>query len=386
MTSRPRSPGQQRLVSPRSPLEGRQLWRIGDWGGASEAIGRRWEEVGARVLDDLLGKPRPGPNGREYLPRAAVVLTSDPALAAAVQRHGRTHADALLVGVERGRPVLEPVDFKWSLETADVRQVSRSVLEALLADPPEPLRQALARALERAGVPPDAEPLHYDGIFLAPDHAANRVQLAPRGPLDPVWVALAPVDPQAFFAPLPGWDVAQALARADGVRLDRLETAERYYRLGAGTLGALRKLRGGIFADEPPPIDGPAATEQLRRERRLRTLGDLIAYLDRALAARSALLERLRAIERAALPYGRFRAALAERGLGDDPRERRRWDRVHGEILATVGRALRREGRALVARGRSELEALAELEALLPRWERYAQRLLSERLAAPPTA
>src|SRR5207249_2801236 len=97
-TRPPRPP--RRPISPRSPLEGRQLWRIGDWGGASEAIGRRWEELGARALRaEVLGRPRAGPDGGLYVPRGALILGEDPALAAVVHRHGKAHADALLVGI-----------------------------------------------------------------------------------------------------------------------------------------------------------------------------------------------------------------------------------------------------------------------------------------------
>ena len=75
----PRQPGQRdaapgsrrpivrRPISPRSPLEGRQLWRIGDWGGASEQIGRQWEIVGARCLQPLIGVERPGPDGQPLI-------------------------------------------------------------------------------------------------------------------------------------------------------------------------------------------------------------------------------------------------------------------------------------------------------------------------------
>src|SRR5438093_8123260 len=105
----PRQPGQRdaapgsrrpitrRPISARSPLEGRQLWRIGDWGGASEAIGRRWEQLGARALRaEVLGRARGGPGGAEYVPRSALILTEDASLAEAVHRHGKSHADALL--------------------------------------------------------------------------------------------------------------------------------------------------------------------------------------------------------------------------------------------------------------------------------------------------
>src|SRR3954447_20959053 len=90
----PRQPGQRdaapgsrrpivrRPISPRSPLEGRQLWRIGDWGGASEQIGKRWEQLGVGGLQALLGKERVGPDGVPYIPTRSLVLVTDPELAA----------------------------------------------------------------------------------------------------------------------------------------------------------------------------------------------------------------------------------------------------------------------------------------------------------------
>jgi len=375
---------QRRPISPRSPLEGRQLWRIGDWGGASEAIGRRWEALGARALRaEVLGQPRAGPDGAPYVPVQAVIITETPELADAVHRHGKSHADALLIGLMDGQVVLEPVDFKWTLETAEPRQVGTEVLEALLSPPPPLLQAALDRAIAASGAPPDAPRLYQQGIFLAPAHQDNQVQLQPRGPLPHELVVLCQVDAQEFFPPLPGWEVAQALARQDGALLTRLETAEHYYRLGAGVLGALRKLRAGLFAEELPELDGPAALAVLKRERGLRTTGDVVAYLDRALIARSELAERLRQVERQAYPYARYRADLAARGRGEDPAERRRWERLYGELMKELGRVVRQEGRALVAQGRTELQALDELAARAPVFTRLARSLLDQRLKQP---
>ena len=89
-------------ISPRSPLEGRQLWRIGDWGGASEQIGRQWERLGARCLEALVGVERPGPDGSVYLPMRALILAAEPELAAQVQAHGKSHADAILINLGLG--------------------------------------------------------------------------------------------------------------------------------------------------------------------------------------------------------------------------------------------------------------------------------------------
>src|SRR3954451_16562766 len=101
-TPAPRRIFQRRPTSARSPLEGRQLWRIGDWGGASEQIGRQWEAIGARCLESLVGVERSGPDGQVYVTKRALVLQAEPELAAQVQANGKSHADAILIGVQGG--------------------------------------------------------------------------------------------------------------------------------------------------------------------------------------------------------------------------------------------------------------------------------------------
>jgi hypothetical protein len=145
-------------------------------------------------------------------------------------------------------------------------------------------------------------------------------------------------------------------------------------------LGALVKLATGVFEDEPPVLDGPASLAQLRRERRLARLGDLIAYLDRALIARNELLERLREIERACYPFSLFRQDLASRGVvvptgkGD-----RRWHRLYGSVMRSLSDRLRAEGRRLVASGRTDARALTDLDAGRSRWTALARELLASK-------
>ena len=313
--------------------------------------------------------------------RRTLVLGAQPELAAEVHASGRPHADAMLLGVADGRTILEPVDFKWTLETANPKQVGADVLGELLTEPPALLAARLAALLADL---PGREPLHHDGIFLAPDHADNRAHLAPRGPLDPEWAILCPVDATEFFSPLVGWDVAGALARLDGAYLGTLEAAEKYYRLGAGVLGALRRLAAGIFAEAPAELDGPPALAQLRRERRLNTTGEVIAFLDRALTARGELVDKLKEVERTGYPFGRFRQDLAARGVTVGGPSDRRAGRLYGAIMRVVGEHVRAEGRALVAAGRSELQALAELENRATRWTAIARRELDQRVPARP--
>jgi hypothetical protein len=376
-----RPPG-RRPISPRSPLAGRQLWRVGDWGGASEQIGRQWERIGARCLDGLIGVERPGPDGAVYLPKRALVLAADPVLAAQVQAHGKTHADAILIGVQEGRTILEPVDFKWTLETANPRQVGAEVLGDLLAEAPPLLTTRLAEGL--ADLPSPEVPLYHDGIFLAPDHSENRAQLAPTGPLDPAWAVLCPIDADEFFPPLPGWDVALALARVDGAYLGTVEASERYYRLGAGVLGALRRLEASVFDDALPTVEGPALLAKVRRERRLTTTGEVIAFFDRSLTARAEVVDRLRDVERGAYPYSRFRDDLTARGLTPAGNHDRRWSRLYGSVMKELAGELRAEGRRQRAGGASEAAVLAKLDGQRATWLARGRALLDQRLAARP--
>ncbi len=104
--------------------------------------------------------------------------------------------------------------------------------------------------------------------------------------MDPAWAALVPVNWTEFFPPLIGWSVAEELSRLDRTPIKTLEQAERYYRLGAGVRGAIRKLAAGIFGAEAADFDDLAALASLQRERKLRSVVEIIAHLDRALTGR----------------------------------------------------------------------------------------------------
>jgi hypothetical protein len=92
---------------------------------------------------------------------------------------GLPHADALNTWREDGTLALEPLDWKWSLETASARQVSEETLARLLATELPSLSAALAEARAAVGLdqaqlaPRDAD------ASLRPDHPANRAACAP---------------------------------------------------------------------------------------------------------------------------------------------------------------------------------------------------------------
>src|SRR6266851_887215 len=149
-----------------SPLTGRLVWHIGDWGRASEHIGARWEHVAGALARERLGP-------HDYL----VVLAATPALMAEVLASGLPHADALRTWREDGQLVLEPLDFKWSLETASGRQVSSETLQRLLAAELGTLETALTEARRALGVEPTLAAEPRDGRFVAPVHPANQAAL-----------------------------------------------------------------------------------------------------------------------------------------------------------------------------------------------------------------
>src|SRR5712691_6706593 len=334
-----------------SPLTGRLVWHIGDWGRASEHIGGRWEHVAGALARERLGAD-------DYL----VVLAATPSLMAEVLGSGLPHADALRTWREDGLLALEPLDFKWSLETASARQVSSETLSRLLAAELASVETALHAARDAFGLEASAALEPHDGRFVAPVHPANHAALLAEPELPTL---LLPVEPRAFFEPLPGWSAAHALARLESSDLDRLsgiEAIERYYRLGAGVEGALSRLRTGLFETEPRKVDAPALIRDLRTAGKAPTLNALLLYVQNELANRKALEERLALLPRSAYPFGRLRSDLQKMGV---PRtivdSRGALGRAYTEVTREMASAIRSAGQELVASGISAEEALEQL-------------------------
>ena len=334
------------------------MWHIGDWGRASEHIGARWEAVAGE-----LARERIGPD--DHL----VVLAATPSLMADVLGSGLPHADALRAYSDDGALALEPLDFKWSLETASARQVSSETLTRLLAAELASLAAALAPVRAAFGLEPSAEVLPTDGRFVAPIHPANHAALLADPELPTL---LLPVDARAFFEPLPGWAAARALAQLESASLDRLssiEAIERYYRLGAGVEGALSRLATGVFETEPARVDAAADIGVLRRTRKARTLNELLLHLQRELEQRKAVDERLNQLPRTAYPFGRLRADLQKLGVARSVLDSRgALGRAYGEVTREMLAAIRAAGRELIAGGVRPAQALEQLSNEPQRW------------------
>ncbi len=341
-----------------SPLTGRLVWHIGDWGRASEHIGARWESVAGELARDRLD-----PNDR------LIVLATTPNLMSEVLASGLPHADALRAFREDTHVALEPLDFKWSLETASARQVSSETLARLLAAELGALTAALLPVRAELGLDASSEVAPHDGRFVAPVHPANHAALLAEPDLPTL---LLPVDPRSFFEPLPGWTAARVLARIEGASLERLssiEAIERYYRLGAGVEGALTRLESGIFETEPTPIDAEALIERRRRSGKARTLNELLLHLQHELEQRKALEERLAQLPRSSYPFGRLRSDLQKLGVARAVLDSRgALGRAYSEVQREMLAAIRSAGRELVSGGKSPAQALDQLAAESARW------------------
>jgi len=341
-----------------SPLTGRLVWHIGDWGRASEHIGARWEVIAGELAHERLVPD-------DHL----IILAAAPHLMSEVLGSGLPHADALRAWREDATVALEPLDFKWSLETASARQVSSETLERLLAADLPALKAALEPIRTELGLDQASELAPRDGRFVAPVHPANHAALLAEPELPTL---LLPVDARAFFEPLPGWSAARALARLEASNLDRvssIEAIERYYRLGAGVEGALSRVETGIFETEPKRVDAEAMIGVLRGRGRARTLNELLLYVQRELEQRRAIDERLAQLPRAAYPFGRLRTDLQKSGV---PRavldSRGALGRAYAEVTREISTAVRDAGRELVAAGVSPNVALDQLAAEPQRW------------------
>ena len=356
---------------------GRDQWvvrrerRIGNWGRASEHVGKRWEEVGLGLLRDLLEGRRPWPRP-DTTPLGWVALSEDPELQSILSRVGLPSPD-VIVGLRDsgGNRVVQAVDLKWHIEFASYKQISADALRELLARAVPGLREQLEANL----FPIDETVGCRDGLLFAPDIPANHAFLAsPQNrqqeyPIERADVLFAPVDGRAFFSPLPGWEMALLLVEYDRApwALASVEGAERYYRLGAGLQGAATQLLSSVFLEEPPTIAAPEGFAWLIQTFHARPAGALAQEVDKAMAARAQLVARLREVLRSPYRLSELSQTLRKLGLpmpqdidDDTPLAARSRDLLR-QVAIGHREAVRRAGLALVAQGKSDAQALATL-------------------------
>src|SRR3990172_4884029 len=105
---------------------------IGNWGRASEHVGRRWEELGFLLLAKMVDGRRPWPLA-QHRPQALLPLMSDATIQASITRIGLPSPDVIVVLADgEGALALQALDFKWDLEFASYEQIRATALQALL--------------------------------------------------------------------------------------------------------------------------------------------------------------------------------------------------------------------------------------------------------------
>lgn len=250
---------------------------VGSWGNFSAPIGQRWEQLAGAWAQTRIGGSLPSGEGA-YTLLHIEALDHNIELHREVERVGVSCPDALFCGRDSaGRVVIQPVDYKVSLDTAGFDQVeAERILDLATRGGQHTVRAIWNAALLVGGEPADTgvderegllERLHaeaicpIDGLFVSPDTAFNRVHLRSsynrqrQHPLRPVDVLLVAATPEQFFGGLAGWQEAQLLLQADRVRADLpgdLGMAEHYARLGAGAAGAMHMLHSPLFGPAEP--------------------------------------------------------------------------------------------------------------------------------------
>lgn len=217
----------------------RQVMSLADRGGASNLVGDRWADVSADHAARWMGSPRPVPGDATTSLHVERLIRLDdtPAIAAAASKRGLQNPDLLILGSLGNGPVIQAADAKFSIETARSKQVSPSVVEALL--------DLLPRFIQLIDSTTGTRPLIVPGVFLSPDYPLTHLMLQRRrgilrSTVHPDEVVLVPVDPATFFRPLEGSGLIPILASVDAlpVRFDEsLLVGLYYFRLARAAVG-----------------------------------------------------------------------------------------------------------------------------------------------------
>jgi hypothetical protein len=346
---------------------------VGNWGGASEHIGRQWEELGLRALLSRVEAGMAWPEDGASVQKI-VALAGDDALQTALSRAGLPNPD-VIVGLDVGGNglALQALDFKWNLEFASYGQIRAEATEALMERNVRPLSALLTSSL---GADPATLPA-VDGLLFTPELPVNRWFLQSEQnkrqeyPIEQGEVVFEDVAPAIFFGTLPGWEMGVLLARADRSegRLESLEGAEHYYRIGAGLQGAVAQLEVSIFVRKPPVVPAGATFDWLRDRVKPSSSSGFLQLAEKLMSTRSALVARLRAVTRCPYRFADLADALKKRGhpLPDreetlPPREREKWGELLRKVAVDHRELVYRTGLKLVEAGLSDVDALARLE------------------------
>jgi hypothetical protein len=350
--------------------------RVGNWGGASQLIGSRWEALAPDLLQRRLPWVLPAGGSRSMTILAVLALDADPVAGSTLQRAGVSASDLLLVG-QMGRSagaglLMRAADCKVSLDTADPVQTAPARLQATFQRIHESFPLVAAALHRQAQALPDTlgalvaqaigaalearwqDVLAGEGLFVAPEGGFNRWFLAqleerrrtgaplgrlpasgPRrpasetsGPVGPAQLArlMLPAHMEAttatdFLGSLPGWPSAAIIAELDGQRLEAvdLSVAERCWRVGIGLRGAVLALRRPLFRPalestrrDGAPLDFSAMLRQVIARRQPEDSATLVATVAHSVEQRRPLWEREVVVLQAPLSFGAFMTKLGE--------------------------------------------------------------------------
>lgn len=344
----------------------------GNWGGASEHIGSRWEQVGLEALRRQVSDGKPWPFDGATV-RKIVPLAGDDALQLALSRAGLPNPDVVVAVDTAGGPALQALDFKWNLEFASYGQIRAEATEALMQRQVRPLVALLERELEM-----DPATLRaVDGLLFSPELPVNRWFLSSEQnqrqeyPIDADEVVFEDVDVSQFFVPLPGWEMARLLARLDRSesRLGQLDTAEHYYRVGAGLQGAVAQLQVSVFVRNPPTVAAADAMNWFSAKVRPPSSAGFLQIGERLMQARGQLMQRLKALIRSPYRFADLTETLKTRGHPLPEREeqmsqadKQKWGDLLRRVAVEHREVVYRTGLKLVDAGLSDPEALTRLE------------------------
>jgi hypothetical protein len=367
----------------------RKVMALADRGAASSMIGQRWADVCAEWVDTGQDRtmPVPGGQGNRLTIERAVRLDAHPEIANRASRRGLQNPDWLFIGTMGGIATIQAADAKFSVETARIKQVSPSVVEALLAVPD--LLQTVTGPL-----PEDIEIV--PGIFLCPDSTLSHIMLRRRHGIVRVTVTdddieFVPATAGRFFRGMPGFDLMPLLADIDALPVDlarNLLAGLYYFRLARAAVGCwidsskpLLMLKDQVAVDEEKVL-----AEARRRAGTAASALDLI--LDWDADVQTIRSERQAIDQVAALPMsGRELRALIIRRVavlgGEAPSVNQVRRRLGGWYRAALRAQVGPLYPPVANLSDTLLEVAAAGRALTPELHRQARHVIDELIAAP---
>ena len=263
----------------------REVRDLADLGSASRWLGERWETLGQETVALLVGAELRSPSHEVYRCQAILSMHGDSAMLAECSGRGLKSPDCLFIGRDRlGRVIVQPGDFKFTLDVATRAQIDPAPIRALIEGGGPLFQRAMADLMARGGAG-EAEgdtarallqaldtgrARLLPGLFLTPDEPSNRHYLRAgagrrRANLTLDDVHFLPVSAERFFEGLPGSEASSLLRQVDGVAATRAGfcAATYYYQLGSAVRGAFLLLRRPLL-----DLLGPAPDVDIARELR----------------------------------------------------------------------------------------------------------------------